>query len=75
MQRIQTKSLGQEDSLEEKVVIHYRILAWKIPWMEDPGRFKSMGSQRVGHDLASGHIYMSVIIFYTVFLNQRQTLI
>ena len=71
MQRIQTQSLGQEDPLEEKVVIHSRILAWKIPWTEEPDGLQSMGSQRVGHDLAIGHMYMSVLIFYAVSLNQR----
>ena len=43
-------SLGQEDPLEEGVVTHCSILAWEIPWTEEPGRLQSMGSQRVGHD-------------------------
>ena len=41
---------GQEDLLEKAVATHFSILAWKIPWMEEPGRLRSMGSQRVGHD-------------------------
>ena len=41
---------GQEDPLEEEMVIHSIILTWKIPWTEEPGRLQSMGSQRVGHD-------------------------
>ena len=41
---------GQEDLLEKKMATHSSILAWKIPWTEEPGRLQSMGSQRVGHD-------------------------
>ena len=36
--------------LEKGMAAHSRILAWKIPWMEEPGRLWSMGSQRIGHD-------------------------
>ena len=43
-------SLGQEDLLEKEIATHTSILAWKIPWMEELGRVKSMGLQRVGHD-------------------------
>ena len=45
--------LGQEDSVEEKIVTHSSILAWEIPWTEDPGRLQSMGPQRIGHDWAN----------------------
>ena len=44
------QSLGQEDPLEKEMATHSSILAWKIPWTEDPGRLQSMESQRVGHD-------------------------
>ena len=37
------ESLGQEDSLEKEMTTHSSILAWKIPWMEEPGRLQSMG--------------------------------
>ena len=47
---MQVPSLGREDPLEEGVAIHSSILAWRIPWTEEPGRLWSMGSQRVGHD-------------------------
>ena len=50
MQEIQVQSLGWEDLLEKEMATHSTILAWKIPWMEEPGRLQSMGSQRVGHD-------------------------
>jgi len=46
----QVQYLGQEDLLEKEMATHSSILAWKIPWMEEPGRLQSMGSQRVGHD-------------------------
>ena len=42
--------LGQEDPLEKEMAAHSSILAWRIPWVEEPGRLWSMGSQRVGHD-------------------------
>ena len=44
------QSLGWEDPLEKEMTTHSSTLAWKIPWMEEPGRLQSMGSQRVGHD-------------------------
>ena len=43
-------SLGQEDPLEEEMATHSSILAWEIPWTEEPGGLQSMGLQRVGHD-------------------------
>ena len=43
-------SLGREDPLEKEMAIHSSIVAWRIPWMEEPGGLQSMGSQRVGHD-------------------------
>ena len=53
MWETQVRSLGWEDPLEKEMAIHSRILAWKIPWTEDPGRLQSMGSQKVGHDSAT----------------------
>ena len=50
MWETQVQSLGQEDSLEKEMATHSSILAWKIPWMEEPGRLQSMGSLRVRHD-------------------------
>ena len=44
------QSLGLEDLLEKKMATHSSILAWKITWMEEPGRLQSMRSQRVGHN-------------------------
>ena len=50
MQEMQVRSLGEEDPLEEGKATHSSILAWRIPWTEEPGGLQSMGSQRVGHD-------------------------
>ena len=47
---MQVQSLGQEDPLEESMATHFSILAWRIPWTEEPGGLQSMGSQRVGWD-------------------------
>ena len=50
MLETQVRPLGWEDPLEKEMATHSSILAWKIPWTEEPGRLQSMGSQRVGHD-------------------------
>ena len=50
MWETQIQSLGQEDLLEKEMATHSSILAWRIPWMEKPGRLQSTGLQRVGHD-------------------------
>ena len=50
MQETQVPSLGWEDPLEKGAATHSSILAWRIPWTEEPGGLQSMGSQRVGHD-------------------------
>ena len=50
MRETWVRFLGQEDPQEKEVAIHSSTLAWKIPWMEEPDRLQSMGSQRVGHN-------------------------
>ena len=50
MQETWVQSLGREDPPEEKMETHSSIIAWRIPWTEDPGGLQSMGSQRVRHD-------------------------
>ena len=50
MQETLVPSVGQEDPLEKGIAIRSRILAWRIPWTEEPGGLQSMGLQRVGHD-------------------------
>ena len=49
-QEIRVRSLGQEDPLEEGMATHPSILAWRMPWTEEPGGLQSMGLQRVRHD-------------------------
>ena len=50
MQETRVQSLGGEDPLEKKMVTHFSILAWRIPWTEEPGRLQSTGLPRVRHD-------------------------
>ena len=51
-QEIRVQSLGREDPLEEGMATHSSILAWRIPWREEPGGLQSVGLQRLGHDLS-----------------------
>ena len=50
MQETQVQSLGREDPLDKGMAIHASILAWRIPWTEEPCGLQSMGLQRVRHD-------------------------
>ena len=50
VQETWVQSLGEEGPLEKEMAAHSSVLAWKTPWIEEPGRVQSMGSQRVGHD-------------------------
>ena len=49
MEETRVQSLGWEDTLEKEMSTHSSILAWEIPWTEEPGRLQSIGLQRVGH--------------------------
>ena len=53
-QETQVRTLGQEDPLEKEMMTHSSILAWEIPWTEEPGGLQSVGSQRGRHNLATG---------------------
>ena len=53
MQETPVRSLGGEDPLEKEMATHASILAWEIPWTEESGGLQSMGSQRIGHKLAT----------------------
>ena len=53
MKETWVRPLGWEDPLEEEMASHSSVLAWKIPWTEEPGGLQSMGLQRVGHNLAT----------------------
>ena len=50
MQETHVQSLGQEDPLEKEMATHSSILAWEIPWTEEPGGLQSMGPKRAGHN-------------------------
>ena len=50
MQEMRVQSLAQEDPLEKETATHSSILAWEIPWTEEPGGLRSMGLQTAGHD-------------------------
>ena len=63
MRETWVQSLGQENSLEKEMATHSSILAWRIPWTEEPGRLQFMGSQRVGHDWATSLSLSLSIIF------------
>ena len=53
MQETWVQSLGWDEPLEKEMANHSSILAWRIPWTDEPGWLESRGSQRVGHDLAT----------------------
>ena len=61
MPETQVQSLGRENSLKKEMATHSSILAWEIPWTEEPGGLQSMGSQRVGHNWAT-----SLSLFFTI---------
>ena len=50
IQETWVQSRGQEDPLKKGMATHTSVVAWRIPWTEEPGRLQSMGSKRVGHD-------------------------
>ena len=62
MRETQVRSLGREDPLEKAMAPHSSTLAWKIPWMEEPGGLQSMGSLGVGHDWATSLLHTDLCI-------------
>ena len=65
--KVQVWFLGQEDPLEKEMAIHSSILAWRIPWSEEPGGLQSLGSQRVGHDWAGVGWWKNQAISFSFF--------
>ena len=57
MWETRVRSLGWEDLLEKEMATYSSILAWEIPWTEEPDRLLSMGWKRIGHDLATEHMH------------------
>ena len=70
MRETRVRSLGPEDPLEKEMATPSSTIAWKIPWMEKPGRVQSMGSQRVGHDWA---ISLQLVPLLLVLLSPSKT--
>ena len=62
MQKTWIRSLGLEDPLEEEMATHSVILAWEIPWTEEPGGLQSMGVQRVRLDQATEHTHTYITV-------------
>ena len=58
MWEIWVQPLGQEDPLEKRMATHSSILAWEIPWTEEPGGLQSVGLERIGHDLGLTHTHL-----------------
>ena len=73
IQETWVRSLGQKDLLEKEMATHFSILAWTTPWMVEPGRLQSIGSQRVRHDRATSLThslidYVAYLIIFVYFL-------
>ena len=78
MQETRVRSLGWEDPREKEMAPHSSILAWRIPWTEEPGGLQSMGLQRVGHDWATSlhfKLKMKVIFKLWVLLQQKSSVL
>ena len=69
MQETQVRSLGWKDPLEEGMATCSTVLAWRIPWTEEPGGLQSMGSQRVGHNLTTNTTTTKDSHVYKVYKN------
>ena len=65
MLETRVRSLGREDPLEKEMATHSSILAWRIPWTENPGGLQSMGLQRVGHDWVTSLTYLLTVYLYS----------
>ena len=64
MRETWVRSLGRKDPLEKEMATHSSILAWRIPWTEEPGRLQSTGLQRVGHEWATSPISYLILLNY-----------
>ena len=72
VREIWVQFLGQEDPLEKGMAVHPSILAWRIPWTEEPGRLQSMGLERVGHDdtvAVLNNVQVTKLTFLVLFVN------
>ena len=62
MQETQVQFLGQQDNLQKGMATHSSVLAWRIPWTEEPGELQSMGFQRVEHDCATNTFTFTMLM-------------
>ena len=69
MQETRIQCLSQEDPLEKEMATHSSIVAWRIPWAEEPGRLQSIGLQRVGHEGLSAELLQSNSAKHMLFLH------
>ena len=67
MQETQVRCLSWKDPLEKEMAAHSSILAWEIPWTEEPGRLQSMGLQRVWHNLVTKQQKLTITLHHTCF--------
>ena len=72
MQEMQVQSPGLEDLLEKSMATHSSILAWRIPWTEEPGGLQSMGSQRVRYDYVTNTYLLTPSLSYNIQLLQQK---
>ena len=71
VQETRVQSLSREDPLEEGMATHSNVLAWEIPWTEEPGGLQSLGPQRVGHTEQLIHLLVNItisLIFSVLFI-------
>ena len=71
MQETCLQSLDQEDPVEKETATYFSILAWEIPWIEEPGGLQSMGSQRLRHDLATKYHHHHPDVHYSSIYNSQ----
>ena len=64
MQKMGVRFLGREDPLEKEIASHFSILAWEIPWTEDPGGLQSRGLNRVGLNLVAMQQQTTALMFF-----------
>ena len=72
MQEMRIQSLGWEEPLEKGMATHSSILAWRIPWAEEPGGLQSKGSQRVRHNWVTEHVHSGAPRFWRSSITQRK---
>ena len=73
MQETRVLSLGWEDSLKEEMAVHFSVLAWRIPWTEEPDGLQFIGSQRIRQDGAIEHVHTLIGLIVDWMLQRKDT--